>query len=274
MQHAFTIDFEDWYQGIGLPITEWKNFEKRLHIGYDFLMNLLSKHNIKATFFILGQVFENHPYLVEEIYKEGHEIGCHSYSHPFIFNLTPDQFSAEVKKCIRAGDAFGIRYKGFRAPYFSIDERNLWALDILQEHDFTYDSSIYPGDNKRTGIQNYTKEIHQLKNSLWEVPISTFRVMKYDVGLGGAFFRILPYRFFKKSMEDLTKTRPGIFYIHPWELDEKHPKINGLTPRIRYPHYFNLSSTKRKLNQLVKDFSFTTLENVLQQQQAYTHECT
>ena len=226
-------------------------------------MNLLSKRNIKATFYMVGKVMEEHPEFVETIRNEGHEIGCHTYSHPYLFKLTPPDFEIELQKCIALGNDFNITYKSFRAPYFSIDTRNLWALDMLKQYGFETDSSIYPGDNKRGGIPNYTKDIHQLDNGMWEFPVSTFKIYKYEFGIGGAYFRILPYAYFRKRVREFVKTRPAVFYIHPWEVDDKHPVLSGLSPRVRLPHYFNLSKTRERLERLVDDFEFTTLGNVM-----------
>ena len=263
MRHAFTIDYEDWYQGLGIPITEWHQFEKRMKIGHDHLLELLDKHNVKATFFMLGKTIEDHPSLFREIIDAGHEIGSHSYSHSLLFNLTPQQFADEMNKCKQLADEFGVQYSGFRAPYFSVTNESLWVLDELKRLGYKYDSSIYPGDNKRTGIKNYRKDIHQLNNGMWEFPISTYKIYKYEFGVGGAYFRILPYTYFKKRLKETTKEHPAVFYIHPWELDVHHPVLN-VRKRDKIPHYINLSKTKRRLDMLFRDFEFTTMSNVLE----------
>ena len=154
---------------------------------------------------------------------------------------------------------------GFRAPFFSVDERSWWVLDILKKHGFQYDASIYPGDNKRTGIVGYRKDIHRLDNQLMEAPMTTFKVLKYDVGSGGAYFRILPYFYFKEKFKSINKAGlNGIFYIHPWELDPEHPYISTLPRRIKYPHYFNLKSTEPKIRQMLSDFEFVPLKDLIQ----------
>lgn len=265
MKNAFTVDLEDWYQGIGLDIKEWDKFEKRLHIGFDKLMNLLSKSNTKATFFVLSKIIEDHPDIIKEIIDEGHEISCHTYSHQQLYNMTPESFDQEIQKCVQLlKENFNQEYVGFRAPFFSVDNRSWWVLDILKKHQFKYDSSIYPGDNKRTGIIGYRKDIHSLENGLMEAPVSTFKVLKYDVGLGGAYFRILPYLYFKQKFKSINKQGlNGIFYIHPWELDPEHPVIPNLTKRIKYPHYFNLKSTESKIRNLLNDFEFVPLKDII-----------
>lgn len=264
MQNAFTVDLEDWYQGIGLEASQWDSFEKRIHIGHDKLLNLFSKKGVKATYFILGKLIEEHPELIKEIIAEGHEIACHTYSHQPIYAMEPEAFRKEIQLCKSLIGGLGSKYTGFRAPFFSIDNRSLWALDILAEEGFIYDSSIYPGDNKRTGIPGYPANIHKLKNCLWEAPVSTFKILNFDPGLGGAYFRILHYPLFRKKMKEINKNRPGIFYIHPWELDPKHPYVNNLSRRIRYTHYFNLKSTEKKIARLLDDFEFVPLINLIE----------
>jgi polysaccharide deacetylase family protein (PEP-CTERM system associated) len=256
MKVWFSIDMEDWYQGIGLAPETWQQYEKRIKIGHDKLLHLLSKHKVKATYFILGKVIEEFPELIEEVKREGHELACHTYSHPFLYQINREQFQAEIRKCKELIRPFQNGYKGFRAPYFSIDNRNLWAIDVLKEEGFTYDSSIFPGSTARTGISGFRKDIHTLDNGLMEFPISNFKVTRFDFGVGGAYFRILPYYYFRDKLKKLLKERPVVFYIHPWELDPGHPYLKGLGRRIQYTHYFNLKNTEKKLDKLLSDFEF------------------
>lgn len=264
MLNAFTVDLEDWYHGVGIPETEWHRYEKRLLIGHERLLNILSKHKTKATFFVLGKIIEEYPNLIKELIDEGHEIGCHSYSHTELFYLDKESFEKEIQKCIELIKPFGINYSGFRAPYFSVDNRSWWALDVLKKNNFQYDASIYPGDSKRTGIVGYRKDFHRIeKINLWEAPISTFKILNFDFALGGAYFRILPYKIFSKKLKEINKNRPGIFYVHPWELDESHPNLSFLSARRKLPHYYNLKKTSLKLEKLLNDFQFCPLKNFI-----------
>ena len=263
MKLCFTVDMEDWYHGIGLPVNQWDQYEKRIKIGHDKLLQLLSKHQVKATYFILGKVIEEFPELIAEVKREGHELACHTYSHPFLYQINSVEFKRELKTCKELIAPFQDGYAGFRAPYFSIDTRNLWTLDILKEEGFSYDSSIFPGSTVRTGIQGFRKDIHTLDNGLKEFPISNFKVTKFDFGVGGAYFRILPYVYFRKKLKSLLIERPAVFYIHPWELDENHPYIKGLGKRIQYTHYHNLKNTEKKLDKLLSDFQFCTLNQII-----------
>jgi polysaccharide deacetylase family protein (PEP-CTERM system associated) len=272
MLNAFTVDLEDWYQGIGIPSDNWHLYEKRLAIGHGRLMNLLSKYNVKATFFVLGKVIEEYPELIRELIDEGHEIGCHSYSHTELFNLTSELFEKEIEQCNELIKPYKKDYLGFRAPYFSVDKRSWWTLDVLKKYHFTYDASIYPGDSKRTGIVGYRKDIHALDGfDLWEAPVSTFKLFNFDFALGGAYFRILPYDVFSKKMKAINKERPAIFYIHPWELDPGHPYLSSLSARRRLPHYWNLKKTEERLDKLLRDFEFGTLINIINKNKSDEH---
>jgi polysaccharide deacetylase family protein (PEP-CTERM system associated) len=272
MKIAFTVDFEDWYQGIDLPLSQWGGMEKRLHIGHYKLLELFQKHNVKATYFLLGKTIEDHPKFIDEIIKEGHEIGCHTYSHPFLYKISPEKFRDELRKCKQLIKQFGVTYTGFRAPYFSIDKRSFWALDIIREEGFVYDSSIFPGDTKRTGIPGFNPKIHDLDNGLTEFPMSTIKIGGLDFGVGGGYFRLLPYNYFKSKLEKILAYRTSIFYVHPWELDIDQPKISGIHQRIRFTHYVNLASTEKKINRLLSDFECTNVSDVISTQYNGQHQ--
>jgi polysaccharide deacetylase family protein (PEP-CTERM system associated) len=263
MKIAFTVDFEDWYQGIDMPLAQWGKAESRLHIGHYKLLELFNKFNVKATYFLLGKTIEDHPKLISEIINEGHEIGCHTYSHPFLYRITPEDFREELKKCKVLLNQFGINYTGFRAPYFSIDNRSFWALDIIKEEGFIYDSSIFPGDTKRTGMPGFNPQIHYLDNGLTEFPMSTIKLFGLDFGIGGGYFRLLPYSYFKKRLTKILAHQNSIFYIHPWELDINQPKLSDIHRRIKFTHYVNLDSTERKVTQLLSDFECTTVSEII-----------
>jgi polysaccharide deacetylase family protein (PEP-CTERM system associated) len=164
------------------------------------------------------------------------------------------------KKLVRD---FQDNYYGFRAPFFSIKKENLWTLDVLKEEGFIYDSSIFSGNTFRSGIKGFEKKIHILPNGLIEFPITNFSLMNFDMGSGGAYYRILPYNYFKKKLKQIINEQHALFYFHPWELDEKQPYIKGLNSRAVYTHYFNLSQTKRKLERLLNDFEFHSLQDIL-----------
>ena len=263
MKLCFTVDWEDWYHGLRMPVDQWKSLERRIKIGHYKLLEFFSKYRIKATYFLLGIMAEEFPELVGEIKNEGHELGCHTYSHPFLTDINVQEFRAEITKCKEIISPFQNGYKGFRAPYFSIKKDNLWILDILKEENFSYDSSIFPGNTLRAGIQGFEKNIHTLPNGLKEFPISNFEITKFEFGIGGAYFRFLPYRYFKYRLKKMLQMRPALFYFHPWEFDVKQPYIKGLTHRAVHSHYYNLGATEGKLKKLFSDFEFSPLSEIL-----------
>lgn len=268
MKLCFTVDWEDWYHGLGIPVQDWGRLERRIKTGHYKLLECLNKHKVKATYFLLGMMMEEFPELVEEIKNEGHELACHTYSHPFLSNISPQQFYDEIKKCKDLIAPFQKQYEGFRAPFFSIKKNNLWILDILKNEGFIYDSSIFPGNTFRAGIHGFEKDITFLPNGLIEFPISKFTIPGFDCGIGGAYFRIIPYSYFKYRLQNLLKIRPVLFYFHPWELDEKQPYLRGLAHRAVHTHYYNLKGTEKKLESLFKDFQFSSLKSVLKQESA------
>ena len=263
MKLCFTVDWEDWYHGLRLPGSEIKKLDRRIRIGHYKLLELLCKHKVHATFFLLGESMEEFPELVQEIKDEHHELACHTYSHPFITEISPERFHQEIKRCKELAKPFQDGYAGFRAPYFSINRSCLWAFEILKEEGFIYDSSIFPGNTFRSGIIGFEKNIHALSNGLLEFPISVFKILKFDFGSGGAYFRTLPYEYFKNRLTHLLTQRPGVFYLHPWELDHEQPYMKGLKARVVHTHYYNLRTTEKKLKRLLSDFEFVPLKEIL-----------
>ena len=175
-----------------------------------------------------------------------------------VLTNTSDMLREEMQKNDLIQIGSGVEH------YLGVSQEKLRAaVDILKEEGFSYDSSIFPGSTVRTGIQGFRKDIHTLDNGLKEFPISNFKVTKFDFGVGGAYFRILPYVYFRKKLKSLLKERPAVFYIHPWELDQNHPYVKGLGKRIQYTHYYNLKNTEKKLDKLLSDFQFCTLNQLI-----------
>ena len=218
-------------------------------------------HNVKATFFILGWIAERFPELVRDIHSRGHEIGCHSYFHRLAYNLTPEDFQEDTKKAKDILEHIsGSEVVGYRAPSYSITKKSLWALDILEELGFKYDSSIFPIVHDRYGISDAPRFKYKLvNNDMFEYPMSTsfFCGMKLPVS-GGGYFRLFPYSFTRMLLRKINRKekRPFVFYLHPWELDPEQPRIKktGLVSKFR--HYNNLDKTARRFNQLLSDFKF------------------
>lgn len=266
--NALTIDFEDWYQGLEIPMAEWDRFEDRIEFSGHAVLDALAAENTKATFFVLGHVAERHPQLIREIAGAGHEVGTHGYSHTLIYNQTPEVFREELRRAIHAvEDAVGKKVLGHRAPFFSITERSLWALDILGELGVAYDTSIFPVHNYRYGIAGAPRWPYDIERDgrvVKEFPISTWRVLGQNVPIaGGAYFRILPYAITRAGLRSINRQgRASVFYLHPWELDPDHPRI-PLPRRIAATHYFNLRGATARFRRLLRDFKFAPMREIL-----------
>jgi len=266
--NALTVDFDDWYQGLEIPHTEWDGYEDRIVGVGERLLRLFDEAGARATFFILGYVAEKQPGIVKEIAAAGHEIATHGYSHSFIYRQTPQLFREELTRAVkRLEDLTGQKVRGHRAPFFSITKESLWALDILAELGIRYDSSIFPVLNYRYGIEDAPRwpyPIEAAEQSLMEFPVSTCRVLGRNVPVaGGAYFRIYPYALSRAALRSINwEGHPFAFYIHPWEIDPDHPRV-ALPRRIALTHYFNLRATEGRLRRLLKDFSFEPMGEVL-----------
>jgi len=263
-KHAFSVDVEDWYQGIELSLEAWVGKENRVDIGLSKVLELLKERNIKATFFTLGAVAKSNPKSIRFIAEQGHEIASHTMYHEKIYDLEPKKFLMQERECKKIlEDISESTINGFRAPYFSITTQSLWALDILSQLGYTYDSSISPMQTWRYGIAGTKPGIYQLKSGLIEFTASLGNFCSHSYGIGGAYLRIYPYKLTKAALKkSAAKGLSGMFYVHPWELDSKHPRLKiGLKPFIT--HYSRLGSTAPKLKKLLRDFEFTSVQQAI-----------
>jgi polysaccharide deacetylase family protein (PEP-CTERM system associated) len=267
--NALTIDFEDWYQGLEIPPSGWGRFESRIDHAGRRILEILGDFDVKATFFVLGHVADQNPGIVREIAAHGHEIGTHGQSHTLVYELTREAFREEIRHSVGVlEDLTGQGVAGFRAPFFSITADSLWALDILIEEGLRYDSSIFPVTNYRYGIPGSKPWPHVIKRpggDIAEFPVTTWMRAKKQIPVaGGAYFRIYPYALTKAAFRSINKQgRPGVFYLHPWEVDPEHPRIR-LPRRIAITHYWNLGPTERRLRRLLSDFRFAPMSEVLE----------
>ena len=206
---------------------------------------------------------------MRRIHRAGHELASHSYDHGLVYDSTPEQFRADLRRARAAIEtAAGVRVRGYRAPSYSITERSLWALDVLVSEGYRFDSSIYPISHDRYGIPSWPRHIHRVARNggaLWELPGSTVRRAGVNLPIGGGgYFRVLPYGWTRRGIRHLNdvEQRPAIFYLHPWEMDPDQPRLKaGLLSRFR--HYYNLDKTESRLRWLLTEFRFGTVSDVL-----------
>ena len=235
------------------------------------LLELLAKRGIRATFFVLGWVAEREPALIKRIAACGHEIGCHGYSHEFVYRQTPEVFEAETRRAKHYLEGLlGHRVDGYRASTYSITRESLWALDILVELGFQYDSSLFPVRHPQYGIPGAPRFPTLFPTprgaAIVEFPLSTVRVGSQNLPVaGGGYFRLLPYVYTRAGLRSINEREgePFIFYLHPWEIDPEQPKVAGAGLVARLRHYTNLGRCEARLKRLLDDFQFTTVRDVL-----------
>lgn len=269
MRHAFTVDVEDWYQGVPIAPETRATAERRLSGSMEVLLTLLARRGHKGTFFLLGPVAEEYPGLVRELAAQGHEIGCHGWSHDLVYTMTRERFVAETRRAKDVLEALtGRPVVAYRAAYFSITRASLWALEELARLGFRYDSSIFPVKNWRYGIPDFEPRPQRLQTPagpILELPMSVRRAAGRNVPVsGGAYFRLYPYALTRANFAHAERQgKPVVFYLHPWELDPGHPRVR-FHWKAWLTHYARLGSTRPKLARLLEDFAFGTLAETLE----------
>ena len=272
--NAFSVDVEDYFQveafAGAVSRSDWEGFEPRVESNTRRVLELLDRNQVKATFFVLGWVAERFPGLVREIVSQKHELGAHGYDHRPVTELTREEFRRDIAKSKRIlEDLVGTEVVGYRAPTYSIVRKTLWALDILLEEGYRYDSSIFPIVHDRYGIPSATRFPGVVRqngsSSLFEFPISTVRILGGNLPfVGGGYLRQYPMRFILWGMRrvNTVERQPVIVYVHPWEMDPDQPDLSvGAISRLR--HYRNLDQTEQRLDLLMDRFRFTTVREVL-----------
>jgi polysaccharide deacetylase family protein (PEP-CTERM system associated) len=271
--NAMTIDVEDYYHvsvfdGL-IPRHQWPQLESRVEGNTERLLDLFAEYEVTGTFFVLGCVAERHPELVQRIAGAGHEIASHGYGHRLIYDQTPRAFREDVRRAKGLLESTsGTAVHGYRAPSYSITPRSLWALDILIEEGYTYDSSIFPIRHDRYGIPLSPRHPYVLERpggAIIEAPASTAAIGRFNLPIaGGGYFRILPYQWCRWGINRVNQTedRGVIFYLHPWEIDPDQPRLSaGMLSSFR--HYRNLDQTEARMRQLLSDFHFGPMSEVL-----------
>ena len=274
IKNALTVDVEDYFHvsafAKNISRKDWDNHPLRVEKNTQRLLDLFDEAQVKATFFVLGWVADRNKGLVKEIAERGHEVASHGYSHQLIYNQTQDVFREEtIRSKSLLEDIVQMPVRGYRAASYSITKNSIWALDILAEAGFDYDSSIFPVRHDRYGIPDAKEMPHILKtpqgHSLVEFPLSTAKIFNYKLPVaGGGYFRLYPYILTRSGLRQVnSRQQPFIFYLHPWEIDPDQPKVEaGWFSRFR--HYNNLEKCEPRLQRLMQDFQFGTVWQVLE----------
>jgi len=270
-----TVDVEDYYHVAAfskvIEAAKWSDYPSRVERNTEVLLELFYRKNIHATFFVLGWVAERYPEIVNKIVSQGHEVASHGYSHQLVYSQTPEIFREETYKSkVILEDLAQQPILGYRAASYSITTKSLWALDILADLGFTWDSSIFPIRHDNYGMPNSPEQPYQIITDngalLTEFPLTTAKVLGLSIpAAGGGYFRQYPY-FLSKYLfnrASLNQTRPQIFYLHPWEIDEDQPRVAGAGWFSRFRHYTNIKRCLPRLECLLDDFSFGTVSESL-----------
>lgn len=268
--NALTIDVEDYFQVSAfapyIRRSEWDDRECRVEANVDRILAMLERRGTRATFFTLGWVAERYPSLVRRIVAQGHELASHGYGHERASDLTPEAFSDDIRRAKAIlEDLGGQPVQGYRAPSFSIGERNLWAFDCLAEAGYRYSSSVYPIQHDHYGMPDAPRFAHEVRPGLLEIPVTTLRMMNRNLpSSGGGYFRLLPYALSRWMLQQVNSGdgASAIFYFHPWEIDAGQPRVAGIDAKTRFRHYVNIGRMERRLEQLLADFRWGRMDEI------------
>ena len=272
ISNALTVDVEDYFMvtafASGIKFEDWPRYECRVERNTHRILELLAQYGVKGTFFVLGWVGENYRSLVRDIQAAGHEIACHGYNHRLIYDLTFDEFREDVRKAkITLEDITGAPVSGYRATSYSIIKKTFWALDILAEEGFRYDSSIFPVHHDLYGVPGAQRFFHTIKTGageIVEIPPTTFTLLGQNIPVaGGGYFRLYPLRLTKAIIRRINEIekKTAVIYVHPWEIDVDQPRLQGgLLSKFR--HYVNLRTTEPKLGDCMKEFKFKPISEI------------
>jgi polysaccharide deacetylase family protein (PEP-CTERM system associated) len=275
MKNAFSVDVEDYYQ-VGafskvISMDDWVKWEPRIVANTYRILDILDAafESVKGTFFVLGWIAERYPCLVPEIVSRGHEVASHGFAHKLVYNQTESEFRDDVtrtRSILREQSRQEVL--GYRAPSFSITNRTIWAHRVLVEAGYRYDSSVFPIRHDVYNNSGAARDIHTIETDsgkILEFPPAVIRRFGQNLPVsGGGYFRFFPYCLTKRWLKSLNNINmPFVFYIHPWEIDPDQPRIPNIPLKSRFRHYINLKRTTPRLKNLLNDFNFTTIQNVI-----------
>ncbi len=268
------IDFEEWYHP-ELIKNYVKNNQKipKIFKGIDIILDLLNKHNISATFFVVGEILQHDPELIDKIISNDHEIAFHTMHHDRIDSPNfSNKFDDELKEFQKLTND---KSKGFRAPTFSLNEKSSFIIKMLEKYNYIYDSSIMPAKTSMYGNPNAEKKPYKITSEnlennsengkLWEFPLMVTKLLGKQIPAAGGFYlRTLPLYMIKNAIKNYEKEHmPACFYVHSWELTpELMPRI-PLSQKNNFITYHNIEKTLPKLDQLLSNFNFTSFQKYI-----------
>ena len=271
VRNAITVDVEEYFQVAAFERTiereGWATTPSRVAVSTARILDLFASRGVSGTFFVLGWVAERHPALVRRIVDDGHELASHGYDHTRVDRLSPEAFRSDVvrTKAILE-NLVGVRVRGYRAPSYSINGGNLWALDVLQETGHVYSSSVYPIQHDLYGMPEAPRTPFRVRaEGILEIPVTTVALLGRNLPCGGGgYFRLLPYPLFRWALKRVNKKEchAGMFYFHPWELDPDQPRVHAAPLKSRFRHYLNLGVMEERLGRLLNDFSWDRMDRV------------
>ncbi|OUS25852.1 polysaccharide deacetylase [Gammaproteobacteria bacterium 45_16_T64] len=270
MKNAMTIDVEDYFQVSAFEnkfnSSDWDDIAPRVEANTNRLLDLFAEKDAKATFFTLGWVAQRFPDLIKRIAREGHEVASHGTMHKRATDQSRSEFKADVGDAKRLlEDIVGEPVVGYRAPSFSFTKDNQWVYEVLSEEGYKYSSSIYPVVHDHYGIPDAPRFRYETESGVDEIPLSTLTVLGKNIPIsGGGYFRLYPYMFSRYAIQ-LFKAKdqePYIFYLHPWEVDAKQPRVEGVSAKTRFRHYINLKRVESRLSQLLTDFEWSSMADI------------
>ncbi len=277
-RHALTFDIEDWHQLVERRLTgRPARCSPHVLAQTREILEVLARDDVMATFFILGPVAEAYPDLVREIHRAGHEVGSHGWSHRLVYRQTPDEFAAETRQSRDVlEDILGTRVVGYRAAEFSVTRDSRWALDVLADLGFEYDSSVFPVAGSRYGIAGSPLVPYRVRTAggrtILEVPLTVarWRGRAWPVG-GGGYFRLFPYAVTRAAITQVAREgRAAVAYFHPYEFSARLLRLDlpwwqqwGRGARFTLFHNLNRHANRRRFRRLLADFRFTSMAEML-----------
>ncbi len=268
--NALSFDVEEYFQvsnyAGAVPRERWEEIPSRLEIGVETILDALRGARVRATFFVLGWIAERHGEIVRRVAGEGHEIAAHGYDHRLVYDLSPEEFRADLRRTLGLLAPLAGPVQGYRAPSFSITARSLWAFRVLAEEGFLYDSSVFPVRHPRYGIPDAPRFIHRREEGIVEFPLTTVRAFGRNLPVaGGGYFRLLPYLLTRDAIDRVNRAgEPAVLYLHPWEFDPGQPVVPGAGLVNRFRHRVNLGRTEARLRRLLAERRFAPLREVLE----------